>query len=152
MKNKGLKYLVAITLIINAATLLFFWLHRPPHGGNPGLRPDRVLVDALKMDKKQQALYRTLHQEHHRIHDSLLTQIAAKRQVLYVQKQAASDSMIQEIGFLQAEIERVTYEHFKDVLKICTPKQQAQLDALLGKTVQRILMPKKTRQKPGNER
>ena len=152
MKNKWLKYLVAITLIINAATLLFFWLHRPPHGGNPGLRPERVLVETLKMDKKQQALFRPLHQGHHRIHDSLLTQIAAKRQVLYAQKQAATESMIQEIGFLQAEIERVTYQHFKDVRKICTPKQQAQLDVLLGKTVQTILMPKKNRQKPKNER
>ena len=152
MKNNGLKYLVAITLIINAATLLFFWFHRPPHRGNPGLRPDRVLVEALKMDKKQQALYRPLHRVHHRIHDSLLTLIAANRQVLYAQKQAANDSMIQEIGLLQAEIERVTYEHFKDVRKICTPKQQAQLDVLLGKTVQTILMPKKNRQKPRNER
>ena len=152
MKNKLLKYLVAITLIINAATLLFFWLHRPPHGGNPGSRPGRVLVEALKMDKKQQALFRPLRDQHHQTHDSLLTLIAAKRQVLYAQKQAASDSIIQEIGLLQAEIERVTYEHFKDVRKICTPKQQAQLDALLGKTVQRILMPKNNRQKPKNER
>lgn len=47
MKNKWLKYLVAITLIINAATLLFFWFHRPPHGGNHGLRPERVLVETL---------------------------------------------------------------------------------------------------------
>lgn len=151
MKNNGLKYLVAVSLLINAATLIFFWYNRPPQEGNRGSKPGRVLIEKLKMDEKQQALFRPLRDQHHQAHDSLLAIIAAQRQALYAQKQVANDTIIQKIGLLQAEIERITYEHFQEVRKICTPEQQKQLDALLGKTVQRILMPKNKRQKPRNE-
>jgi periplasmic protein CpxP/Spy len=153
MRNNGLKYLVAVALIINAATLIFFWYNRPPQEGRRRpTKPDRVLVEELKLDQKQQAIYAPLREQHHQAHDSLLKLIAAERQVLYSQKQAVNDTIVQKIGLLQAEIERITYDHFKDVRKICTPEQQSELDILLGKTVQNILMPKKKRGKPENER
>jgi periplasmic protein CpxP/Spy len=143
MKSNWLKYLVAIALIINAATLVFFWLNRPIDGENrPQARPGRVLIEDLKMDGKQEALFRPLRDKHHQTHDSLLQIIADQRQILYSQKQGVNDTILQRIGVLQAQIERITYDHFKDVRKICTPEQQAQLDTLLGKTVQRILTPK----------
>jgi periplasmic protein CpxP/Spy len=143
MKSNWLKYLVAIALLINAATLAFFWLNRPIDGENrPKARPGRVLIEDLKMDGKQEALFRPLRDQHHQTHDSLLQIIADQRQILYSQKQGVNDTILQRIGVLQAQIERITYDHFKDVRKICTPEQQVQLDTLLGKTVQRILTPK----------
>jgi periplasmic protein CpxP/Spy len=145
MKNNWLKYLVAIALIINAATLIFFWYNRPPEGGKRPLRAGQVLEEELKLDGKQQALFQTLREQHHQAHDSLLQIIAAQRQVLYGQKHAANDSVLTKIGLLQVEIERITYDHFKEVRKICTPEQQAKLDVLLDKTVQNILMPKDKR-------
>ena len=147
MKTNGLKYLVAIALIINAATLILFWFNRPPQEGKRGLRPAQVLVEELKLDEKQQAIYQTLRDQHHQAHDSLLQIIAAQRQILYSQKQVVNDTILQKIGLLQQEIERITYAHFKDIRKICTPEQQAQLDILLEKTVQNILMPKDKRRK-----
>jgi periplasmic protein CpxP/Spy len=147
MKNNGLKYLVAIALIINAATLIFFWYNRPPQDGKRGLRPAQVLVEELKFDGQQQITYQTLRDQHHQAHDSLLQIIADQRQILYSQKLVANDTVLHQIGLLQQEIERVTYDHFKEVRKICTPEQQAQLDILLGKTVQNILTPKDKRRK-----
>jgi periplasmic protein CpxP/Spy len=152
MKNNWLKYLVAIALIVNAATLIFFWYNRPPQEGKRGANQGGMLVEELKLDKKQQALFQSLRVQHHQAHDSLLQLIAEERQVLYSQKQAVNDTIVNKIGLLQAEIERITYDHFKEVRKICTPEQQVQLDTLLGKTVQNILMPKKKRGKPENER
>jgi periplasmic protein CpxP/Spy len=149
MKNNGLKCLVAIALIINAATLIFFWYNRPPEEGKRGLRPAQVLVEELKFDAQQQITYQTLRSLHHQAHDSLLQIIADQRQILYSQKQAANDTIVQKIGHLQQEIERMTYDHFKDIRKICTPEQQAQLDILLEKTVQNILMPKGKRRQGG---
>jgi periplasmic protein CpxP/Spy len=142
MKNNGLKYVVVAALLINAATLIFFWYNRPPNGDKPHLRPERVLIEALKLDKNQQVMFQTLREKHHRTHDSLLQIMAAQRQVLYRQKQVANDSTLHKIGILQAEIERITYNHFTDIRKICTPEQQPLLDNLLEKTVQNILMPK----------
>jgi periplasmic protein CpxP/Spy len=152
MKNNGLKYLVAIALIINAATLIFFWYNRPHQEGNQASRPGRLLIEELKMDEKQQALFSPMRDQHHQAHDSLLALIATQRQILYPQKQAVNDTAIQKIGLLQQQIERVTYDHFMDVRKICTPEQQAQLDVLLEKTVQNILTPKDKRRPPAHER
>jgi periplasmic protein CpxP/Spy len=153
MKTNWLKYLVAIALLINAATLAFFWYNRPPNGeSKPNLRPARVLIEELKMDEKQQAVFQTLRDKHHQTHDSLLQIIAAQRQVLYSQKLVANDTILQQIGLLQQQIERVTYDHFKDIRNICTAEQQAQLDILLGKTVQNILSPKDKKRPPAHER
>ncbi len=152
MRNSGLKYLVAIALIINAATLIFFWYNRPPEEGRRRPpRPDRVLIEELKLDDKQQAIYAPLREQHHQTHDSLLKLMAAPRQALYSQKQGANDTIIHQIGLLQEQIERVTYDHFMEVRKLCTPEQQVQLDVLLGKTVQIILTPKKKKGRPENE-
>jgi periplasmic protein CpxP/Spy len=143
MKNNWLKYLVAIALFINAGTLMFFWYNRPPQEGKRGgSKQGRVLVEELKLDEQQRTLFRPLREQHHQAHDSLLKLIAEQRQVLYTQKEAANDSILYKIGLLQQEVERITYDHFKEVRKICTPEQQAQLDILLVKTVQNILTPK----------
>jgi periplasmic protein CpxP/Spy len=152
MKSNWLKYLVVIALIVNAATLIFFWYNRLPDGENrPKSRPERVLIEELKMDEKQEAIYQTLRDQHHQAHDSLLLIIADKRQALYNQKQIANDTFLHQIGLLQEQIERVTYDHFQDVRQICTPQQQAQLDTLLGKTVQGILTPKYQKRPPKHE-
>jgi periplasmic protein CpxP/Spy len=150
MKNNGLKYVVVAALLINAATLIFFWFNRPPHEGKPDSGPGQMLIAALKLDKNQQDLYQTLRDQHHHTHDSLLQIIATQRQVLYSQKQVVNDSMLHNIGLLQEEIERITYNHFTDIRKICTPEQQPLLDNLLEKTVQNILMPKDKRRQSNN--
>jgi periplasmic protein CpxP/Spy len=152
MRNNGLKYLVAIALLINAATLIFFWYNRPPEEGRHGAKQGRMLIEELKFDAQQVAFFQPLRVQHHQAHDSLLQIIAAQRQILYSQKQGANDTIVNKIGLLQAEIERITYDHFMDVRKICSPEQQVQLDTLLEKTVQNILMPKTKRGKRENER
>lgn len=142
MKNNALKYLVIVALLINAATLIFFWFNRLEKGHLPPPRPETVLLKALSLDAAQQDIFKILREQHHASHDSLLQIIAAKRQILYRQKQGVNDSILNEIGRLQQDIERITYNHFSDVRKICTPAQQTQLDSLLVKTVQNVLMPK----------
>ena len=148
MKNNGLKYLVIAALLVNAATLIFFWVTRPPRGGRPPKETFDELTQELKLDNDQQKIYKALRKQHHSSHDSLLQLIAEKRQVLYRQKPTSLDSIIQPIGQLQQEIELITYQHFEEVRKICTPKQQAILDELLVGAVQHVLMPKNNKRPP----
>jgi hypothetical protein len=150
MRNNGLKYLVAFALLINAATLIFFWYNHPPEEGKRGggAKAGRLLIEELKMDEKQQTMFQPMRQQHHQAHDSLLKLMAAQRQALYSEKQAANDTIVHKIGLLQEEIERITFDHFKEVRKICTPEQQGQLDILLGKTVQTILNKQGKRRPP----
>ena len=148
MKNNALKYIVAVALLANAATLIFFWYNRPERRDNPNVGPRKILEETLKLDKAQQDVFQTLKVQHHTAHDSLLQRIADKRQILYRQKEGVNDSILNQIGALQQDIERITYNHFNDVRKICTPTQQAQLDSLLVKTVQQILIPRNQKRPP----
>lgn len=148
MKNNALKYVVLVALLANAATLIFFWYNRPERRGNPDFRPPKALIEALNLDAAQQGIFQTLKTQHHEAHDSLLQIIAAKRQILYRQKGGVNDSTLNQIGSLYQDIERITYSHFSDVRKICTPAQQVQLDSLLEKTVQNVLMMPKDRKPP----
>jgi hypothetical protein len=142
MRSNILKYFVIAALLINATTLIFFWLKRPAPK-----RIENIIIDELKMDNQQQAIYTMQHRAHHHLHDSLLQLIAAQRRILYAQKQSANDTILQKIGALQQEIELVTHKHFIDVRNICTPEQQIILDNLLEKTFQRLLQPKPPMQK-----
>ena len=141
MKNNWLKYLVVAALLINSATLIFFWLKRPPNDNRPP-RPLQILEKELQLDNKQLDTYEIFKKQHHRSHDSLLQLMAEKRRMLYSSKSVAVDSTIQQIGAIQQEIESITYHHFEDLRKICTPEQKAKLDSLLVGAVQHLLMPK----------
>lgn len=148
MKNNILKYLVIAALLVNAATLLFFWLTRPPHPERPQKeRVDPIALE-LKLDDAQLKTFTALRVQHHQSHDSLLQLIGEKRTVLYTQKPASLDSTIQVIGHLQEQIELMTYQHFEKVRTICTPEQQAQLNKMLAGAVQHVLMPKGDKKPP----
>ena len=141
MKNNWLKYLVVAALLINTGTLIFFWLKRPLNDNRPP-RPLQILEKELQLDNKQLDTFEILKKQHHRSHDSLLQLMAEKRRMLYSSKSVAVDSTIQQIGAIQQEIESITYHHFEDLRKICTPEQKAKLDSLLVGAVQHLLMPK----------
>lgn len=147
MKNNALKYLVVAALLANTATLLFFWLKRPPRGDRPK-PPFEILTQELQLNTEQQKAFTLLHKQHHHVHDSLLQSMAEKRKVLYTQKTSQIDSIVQQIGLIQQEIEVITYYHFEDVRKICTPEQQTKLDNILVRSVQHVLMPKGNKQPP----
>ena len=142
MKNNLLKYLVIAALLVNAATLVFFWIKRSPRNDRQEKETFDVIIHKLKLDNNQQIVFKNLRQQHHHSHDSLLQIIAEKRQVLYAQKSVSMDSTLQAIGLLQQQIELVTYQHFENLRKICTPEQQTKLDKMLVGAVQHVLMSK----------
>jgi periplasmic protein CpxP/Spy len=146
MKNIALKYIVIAALLINAATLIFFWLKQQEE--RPPKRPFEVLIEALKLNNEQQDAYKNLREKHREVHNNLLTRMAEQRKGLYTQKNTINDTIIHNIGLLQEEIELLTYHHFEDVRKICTPEQQVKLDSVLTKTVQNGLNPQNKRRPP----
>lgn len=142
MKNNILKYIVIAALLVNAATLIFFWLKHQE--AMPQRRPFEVLIEELQLDSAQQKNYKLLRESHHQAHDSLLRNMAEQRKILYSQKQNVNDTITHKIGLLQKEIELLTYQHFETVRDICTPNQQIKLT----QTVQNIMKPKNKRRRP----
>lgn len=151
MNNNWLKYLVIAALLINTATLVFFWLKRPLNGNRPP-QALQLLEKELQLDDKQMDAFEISKKQHHRSHDSLLQLMGEKRQMLYSLKSPSIDSTVKQIGAIQEEIELITYHHFEDVRKICTPEQQAKLDKMLLGAVQHLLMPKNRRNPPPPKR
>jgi periplasmic protein CpxP/Spy len=150
MRHFALKYTVVAALLINTATLIFFWSKRQEE--KPTKKPFEVLIEALKLSNAQQETYKNLREEHRDAHAILLKRMAVQRKSLYSQKQTANDTIIHNIGLLHEEIELLTYHHFEDVRKICTPEQQVTLDSVLAKTVQNILQPLNKKRHPRGDR
>ncbi len=117
MKNNVLKYIVIAALLVNAATLIFFWLRHQEV--IPQRRPFEVLIEELQLDSAQQKSYKLLRESHHKDHDRLLRNMAEQRKILYSQKQTINDTIIHKIGLLQEEIEMLTYLHFEAIRDIC---------------------------------
>jgi periplasmic protein CpxP/Spy len=149
MNNSRLKYAVIAALVLNAGTLLFFWLNRPPHGEIGIQKPHfQVLTDALKLTNQQVEIYTEMRKAHRQSVDSILQIVAEKRKVVYAQSPVSRDSALQEIGILQQNIERITYTHFEDLRKICTPAQQIVLNDMLLRTVEKVLGQKEKHRPP----
>ncbi len=148
MKNNGLKYIVIAALLLNVTTLIFFWLKfaSPDDGRKPP--PRDLLQQELQFNGKQLAAFELLKKHHHEKHGDLLRQISDKRKVLYAPNPVSIDSTVHQIGLLQEEIELMTFHHWEDVRKICTPEQQSKLDTMLFRSVQRILNPNSDRKPP----
>ena len=62
---------------------------------------------------------------------------------------AKAERLAAAIGARQSELEKMTFHHFLDLKRLCTPAQQTQLDALFGELL-RMLDPR--RQPPPGER
>jgi periplasmic protein CpxP/Spy len=150
MKKNGLKYLVMIALLINAATLIFFWLHRPPpQGDRPpprGKMQQDKLIESLNFDENQQKTFEILRGQHRQAMDSFSREIAENRKILYekmpLNDAKTADSLMVRIGYAQQKIEAVTFQHFTEVRKICRPEQQQKLDKMLLEVASIVSKPK----------
>ncbi len=142
MFDRKLKWLVLAALLLNAATVALVFHFTRPQQPEPSRPAFKIMEEKLAFDAGQIEKYTTLHRAHRRTTDSLLQEIGQLRKKMYANPPAGSpDSLAQKIGQVQVEIEHVTFQHFQDLRKICSPTQQGKLDSLLFETVQRVTLP-----------
>lgn len=130
-KDSFFKVVILLLLLLNAGILIYLWL---PHDNRlPGKgpeRPERIIIDRLKLDEQQRDQFRQLRDEHHakmvqiqyetaHLHDSLF----------HLLQQSPIDTatksrLLQEIAKNQMQKEEITFQHFEKLRDILRPEQQ----------------------------
>ena len=150
---KTLKIVVALLLLINIATLSFFWLNRPMHDGPPmhdgspghGGGPGNYLIHELNLDDKQQEQFRVMREHHHESMMNFREKAAEYRERINEQLKAAQPDSLRirqlsdSIGYCQRDVELLTFYHFHDLRKICNPKQQQRFDEVIHDAIEMIV-------------
>jgi periplasmic protein CpxP/Spy len=133
-KNKLMTISIIGLLLLNLCTLGFLFLGRH-HGKHP--MPKHIIAEKLNFDETQMKHYEELIHEHRSQIGSIEEKKINLRNQLYGQllisnQSALKDSLLQELGKNQMEVEAAHYQHFVKIKSICKLEQAAQFEHLVG--------------------
>lgn len=129
-KTKLLTILVIVLVFINIAALSAFFI-----GGKRGHHgPKKMVIHQLDLDQDQIDEYEVLIEKHQ-------SQIKEKQESLKIAKHKlfnllqkdnynTRDQLIENISQIHNEIDRIHFQHFVDLKKICHPDQIKKFNAL----------------------
>ena len=139
MKNpKAIGITVIVLAIMNMALLIFLWMgyrHNQTllrRNNGAGLI---VLAERLELNQEQKNQLEGLRREHFRKMDPLRRQSHETRELLHTQwsneNKSQVDSLTVQLGFLQTEIEKTTFQHFAEIRALCNPEQKIVFDRII---------------------
>lgn len=145
--NKILAIAVVVLLLSNIALIAFLLKDKNgKSGGRPGGRdPFAMMVEELKMTDRQQKDYKQMREQHFQKVKPLFDSMRAAKSALYSlikqEDSKLSDSLLTvytgKIASRQAELDRLMFDHFRNVRKIFTAEQQPKFDSLVQRMMQR---------------
>lgn len=140
-KIKLLSIAVIGLLIINLCIVGFLLFRKPlhPQGGLrhlPGMGgPKNKIIETLHFDSDQVVKYESLIDQHkektRQLRDNIREIKSQLYQTLNEENGGSRDSLINQLGILQKEIEVVHYDHFTQIKKLCRSDQFEYFDALI---------------------
>ena len=149
-QRRNLVVTIVVLILLNIVTLLLLWFGRPKYDSQNGIgMPERergqvqkLLKEELNFSEKQTEQYIVLRKEHRENTIQLNKEIRKiKREmfdhVLLNDGTALSDSLLKLTLEKQAQIEKLTFQHFQELKKICNSDQLQKL----MKIMHRILGP-----------
>jgi hypothetical protein len=139
-KQRFINLTILVLVLLNMATIAFFWFSRPPFGkAMPENRQiiEKFLIEKLHFTPEQQHRFQQLKEEHQHqtrqireelrpLKDSFFSHLEDKNL-----PQHALDSLSMLIGKKSAELDLVTFEHFRAVRNICNDEQKVTFDELI---------------------
>ena len=150
-QNRNLKMAVMILVVLNILALTFLWLGRPKNHPpeeflrNPIEDNRRIMVmlkDELGFDDRQAEEYLELRKNHRIAVDKLEREIRRIKKQMFDEALkegtniAISDSLLNLAQTKQAEIEKLTFQHFVELKNLCGPEQKDKLQNLIHKILQ----------------
>lgn len=138
---------VAVLFLLNLGIIGFLLLNQMPHHP-PHHRPpvDRVIIEGLGLDNRQQEQFEELKHEHRSqmvVLDNEYNTVVEEYFNLLGSDTAgvsSKDSLESEMAAIQTKRAQVTLEHFRQLKQICTPEQQKKFDSIISKLVQ-VMIP-----------
>ncbi|MCB0724504.1 MAG: Spy/CpxP family protein refolding chaperone [Ignavibacteriae bacterium] len=146
-KNKFLAWVIIILIVLNVLSLGALWFQknrepRPMHE-YPGRLPDNkkgpgdFLAKELGLSEEQVKQFDTLREQHRTTVDGLLKEMQDAREELFAQVKSDNPDMSKveqlesTIGQKTTELEKATFEHFKQLRAICTDEQKTKFDEII---------------------
>ena len=117
--------LIIIGLLISNGILLFMHINRPGMNGGPR----NLIIEKLHFDKEQVQKYDVIIENHRylvRENEDLMNQSRTElyQELVKPQDSAKINALIFKISSLQDKSEKIHYNHFLDIKKICNTSQQ----------------------------
>jgi hypothetical protein len=154
----GFQRLVVVLLVLNLIAVSAFWFFNGGSKHGNGVRdgqgggPRNEIIDRLHFDAKQVTQYDSLIVKHRKLIAQKEKEIQGLRTALFVGvaegiSDGRKDTLVNQIGVLHADIQRIHYAHFLDIQRICKPEQQKDF-ALLTKDLAKMFRGRGSKEKP----
>ena len=128
MKKSVIRNSFIVVLLLSNILFIYKWWMAPERR-HPG--PRNEIIKKLHFDEKQVARYDVLIRGHRSAIDKAQRELQGQKQKLYANlDEPFSDSLLQEILKIEAKIEHIHFNHFKDIEKLCRPDQKQYFKAL----------------------
>lgn len=146
MKNtKILSIAVVLLLLTNIGLVAFMMTQKKKTGPKRpgGKEPSEMLVKETGMTEQQKKEYKQLKEEHFKNVRPLFDSIRSAKTAFYAltKDSTVNDSILNILSYRistrQAELEKVTFAHFRKVRGIFSNEQKPKYDAFLQKMMQR---------------
>ncbi|CAM3516710.1 hypothetical protein FLGE108171_01295 [Flavobacterium gelidilacus] len=129
-KSKLLTFAVIVLFLINIVTLSFFIFNGQNSNVMRGKRtlPREIVIKKLHFDEEQVAQYEELIKTHRDSISKIDDKIKIYKNSLYKElakshNQDVVDNLFIQIAAAQTSIEKLHYNHFLDIKKMCKPDQ-----------------------------
>lgn len=113
----------------------------------PPPTPKDYIIAKLGLDADQQEQFEALREEHFNVARQIQANIRNEKDAMYdLLKSPSPDTTVtyQHIAKImqnEERLERITFEHFRQVRAICTPEQQQHFDVIIDKLMQMVMRP-----------
>lgn len=129
-------------LLLNLGLLGWIWLS-PQNHVRSGETPARFLERELNFTEEQKKRFRLLREDHHAsvqgVRDSVRQM---KKQFFAHLGEPMTDDDIanktSEIARQMALVDKITFQHFRQVRQMCTPAQQQKFDSIIDEMLRRL--------------
>jgi peptidoglycan hydrolase CwlO-like protein len=135
------KLIIAALVIINVVILILFFTggpgHRPPKSGD--------LAQKLGIEGKKEVTITNLESDHHKAKRKLMDKDRKLHEELFSKLGTDEDvsELQEEIEENFAEIEKMTYDFFNEVAKLCSDEQKEELKKTIYRAFRQMKGPKR---------
>jgi Spy/CpxP family protein refolding chaperone len=153
-KNKILAGLVILLLIANIFTIVVFFMGMKKMHPAPQ-QASTYIIKELSLNDKQQEQYKAMVQQHRAQSRLIQEQVRDNKDSFFnlLANENVKDSIknhfASKISLLNRELDLATFDHFKEVRKICTPDQQKKFDGIIKDVLRIMSGPGPHGQRPG---
>ena len=141
------KWFALLMVLLNVTLIIFLVqpfskngpeLDKPERGG-----PAKYILETLKFNKGQAAAFQKLKLAHRDSLQLLNKRGKELREILFEglendQQVNNPEQIIIKIGENQQHIERLTYRHFEEVKKLCSPEQKVIFNSIIQEVLKRM--------------